>query len=123
MFAAAIGQVLLFGSWFDWTGGESYGPRFLTDMTPVLILGLAPVVDDLRASGRVAFAALALFAAEVQAIGAFCFPKGRSVTHQQFWNPARLQFVEELHGRIAAPELARRLRGGAPPSYRPSQLR
>jgi len=106
--AAAL-QVVFYGGYFGWFGGDTYGPRFLTDMTPLLVLALAPVVDDLRGAGRVAFAALALFAVEVQAIGAFCFPKGRSYAHHDFWNPARLQFIEELHGRPASPDLPRRL--------------
>jgi hypothetical protein len=55
----------------DWRGGFSYGYRFLTDMVPILIWMLAPVLVSLGRPARAAFAACCLFALWVQAVGAF----------------------------------------------------
>jgi hypothetical protein len=47
----------------NWWGGHSYGPRFFTDLTPVLVLFLIPYFerwDGLSRGLRVAFVALAL---------------------------------------------------------------
>ena len=49
--AAAL-QLWLYGSFWNWPGGSCYGPRYLTDMTPVLILALVPAVERLRRPGR-----------------------------------------------------------------------
>jgi hypothetical protein len=55
----------------DWRGGFSYGYRFLTDLVPILIWMLAPVLASLSRPARAAFAACCLFAVWVQAVGAF----------------------------------------------------
>ena len=55
----------------DWRGGFSYGYRFLSDMVPILIWMLAPVLVSLGRPARAAFAACCLFSLWVQAIGAF----------------------------------------------------
>ncbi|OGD92064.1 hypothetical protein A3D07_03055 [Candidatus Curtissbacteria bacterium RIFCSPHIGHO2_02_FULL_42_15] len=44
-FSVLVGlYVLSIASWSDWHGGWSYGPRMLADITPFLILLLAPVI-------------------------------------------------------------------------------
>jgi hypothetical protein len=55
----------------DWRGGCSYGYRFLTDMVPILIWMLAPVLASLGRPAKAVFVACALFAVWVQGIGAF----------------------------------------------------
>ncbi len=67
---AVLLQIFLY-TLADWRGGFSYGYRFLTDMVPVLIWMLAPVLVSLGRPARVAFAACCLFALWVQAVGAF----------------------------------------------------
>lgn len=64
----------------DWTGGVCYGPRFLTDLLPVLVLWLAPVVDSFSSVSRLIFVGLTAFAVAVQVVGAFYY-KGASDAH------------------------------------------
>jgi hypothetical protein len=62
------------GSW----GGDCYGPRYLADVLPCLILFL-PAALDWVARHRLlkgAFAATLVFSVGAQFIGAFCFPLG-----------------------------------------------
>lgn len=40
--------IILYSKWMIWWGGESYGPRLLADLTPVLILFIVPVVDAIQ---------------------------------------------------------------------------
>src|SRR5262249_3873369 len=61
----------------DWTGGWPYGPRYATDMLPILIWLLAPIVASLGIRGFDVFVAGTLFAIFVQWVGAFCYPSGR----------------------------------------------
>lgn len=41
IYALAVGHVLLFGKWFMWHGGDSWGPRFLIPVLPLLMVPLA----------------------------------------------------------------------------------
>jgi hypothetical protein len=69
---AAVLQILLYAR-ADWRGGYSFGPRFLTDLIPVLVWMLAPVLASLGKPARAVFLACCLFAVWVQAVGAFQF--------------------------------------------------
>lgn len=69
-------QVLLYAR-TDWRAGYSWGPRFLTDMTPILIWMLAPIVLSLARWPWRVFLAAALFSVAVQTVGAFLY-QGRS---------------------------------------------
>jgi hypothetical protein len=69
---AAVLQILLYAR-ADWRGGYSFGPRFLTDLVPVLVWMLAPVLASLGRPARAVFLAGCLFAVWVQAVGAFQF--------------------------------------------------
>jgi hypothetical protein len=64
-------------SFFHWWGGWCYGPRFFSDPIPVFIYFLAPVVQEIGATGgwrrwlgTGAFAALALVGAAIHLRGA-----------------------------------------------------
>ena len=57
----------------DWRGGLSWGPRYMTDLLPLLIWMLVPVVASLRGFGRVAFASTVAIAIAIEAVGAFCY--------------------------------------------------
>ena len=54
MSAGVVVQVLLYSK-VDWRGGISWGPRFLTDLLPLLIWMLVPVVAALGRRGRACF--------------------------------------------------------------------
>ncbi len=64
--------------WPMWWGGESYGPRLLTDVAPTATLLLLPAWPLITGRPIVTalLAATAVYAASLQAIGAFWFPKG-----------------------------------------------
>jgi hypothetical protein len=63
-------QLALYGV-SDWRGGTSFGYRFLSDLVPILIWMLAPVLASLGRTARAAFLACCLFSLWVQAMGAF----------------------------------------------------
>jgi hypothetical protein len=69
---AFVIQVLLYAK-TDWRGGISWGPRFMTDVLPLLLWALVPVVSALRNFGRVCFALTVVISIAIEAIGAFCY--------------------------------------------------
>ena len=94
---AFAAQVLVYSTW-DWRGGWCYGPRFLTDAIPFLVLALVPAVQRLRPRrGRPVFLACVVFSILVQAVGVFCFPGGGSVflTQEELWKHGGAQFYRE----------------------------
>lgn len=72
-----LAQVWLYGQFRVWWGGHAFGPRFLTDVLPLLCLFLAPAWAALRVPlARAAFLAAALVSVAVQVTGAFYYPAG-----------------------------------------------
>jgi hypothetical protein len=69
--AAGIGLQLLLYARSDWRAGFSYGYRFLTDMLPILLWMLAPVLASFGRPARTVFLACCLVSLWVQTIGAF----------------------------------------------------
>jgi hypothetical protein len=69
-----LGYLLLYTCFGSWWGGYAYGPRFLTDILPVLAILAAPTVERLwrRTDGRVLLLLLATRGIAVQAIGVYC---------------------------------------------------
>ncbi len=69
-----FGYLLLYASFKGWFGGDTYGPRFLVDILPVLVLCAAPTAEALtrRSRGKLLLAALILAGVAVQAVGAYC---------------------------------------------------
>jgi hypothetical protein len=67
--AAAVAHWILMGRWSEWHGGESWGPRMMTDALPLLFMFLP---DGFNLMPRVA-PALALVSVAVQALGAFSY--------------------------------------------------
>lgn len=123
--AAVVAQLCLFAR-TDWGGGYSYGPRFLTDMTPVLIFLLVPVVAALSRRGRILFEIAASLAIVVQAIGAFCYPRGASDVNLDAWSVRRSPILVEAGAGFMPPvfpgyarELLEGERGPAGPAGSP----
>jgi hypothetical protein len=73
--AIGVGAALQLGlySLTDWRAGVSWGPRFLTDLQPLLVWMLVPVVTALRGYGRALFIATVVVAVVIEAIGAFFY--------------------------------------------------
>jgi hypothetical protein len=120
---AILGGVVVQTSMYaltDWRSGVSFGPRFMTDMVPLLIWLLAPVVVALRRSGRVAFVAAGLVAIAIQTIGAFTYDgfTDRAIfaaSGSDPWRPAwqwrNAPFVAGLSHGLAPRELMLSRRG------------
>ena len=61
-----------------WRGGSCYGPRYLSDGLPILVLLLCAPYEGLALAGRTVFALLVAYGIVVQAIGAFFYPSNGS---------------------------------------------
>jgi hypothetical protein len=117
--AAAL-QVLVYAK-ADWRQGFSWGPRWLTDLMPVFIWMLPPVVSSLRNAGRIVFVSACGVAVLIQAIGAFWYTgKSESAifavsagpnSMRAAWDVRNTPFIAELRHRRAPFELATEIRG------------
>lgn len=67
--AAILVHLLVVGRWSEWHGGESFGPRLLTDALPLLFL----FVPEGREVAKGLFAVLAGASVAVQLLGAFAY--------------------------------------------------
>jgi hypothetical protein len=72
MSAGVALQLLLYAK-ADWRGGTSWGPRYMTDLLPLLVWMLVPVVAALRGRGRVCFLLAVGAAVAIEAVGAFWY--------------------------------------------------
>lgn len=108
-------HVVVHAKFREWWGGYTYGPRYLTDVLPVLtiflVYGLVPLC---RARALRALAAgLALYGVGVQAIGVYAAddswnrePKLLERHSYRVWDWTDLQIVRGLHNGWRAGELA-----------------
>jgi hypothetical protein len=67
--AAAVAHWAFVGRWTEWHGGESFGPRMMTDAVPLLVVFLPDVFDLLPRTTAV----LGIVSVAVQALGAFAY--------------------------------------------------
>jgi hypothetical protein len=108
---AMVAQVIGYGL-VDWRQGISWGPRWLTDLLPLLLWMLPPVLAGLRRPGRIAFAAACGVAVVIQAIGAFWYTgqtdramiaAGTPDRTAPYWEVGNAPFIAELrHGPAPA---------------------
>lgn len=113
-------QVLLYAK-TDWRAGISWGPRYMTDLLPLLMWMLAPVVASLRSFGRVCFLLAVGAAVAIEAIGAFWYTgatddalfavTGGPHQMQAAWEWRNAPFVSSLQDGLAPAELMRETRG------------
>ncbi|MET1080690.1 MAG: hypothetical protein ABWY06_21985 [Pseudomonas sp.] len=115
---ALVVQLLFYGA-THWEQGLSWGPRYLTELLPILVWMLAPIFERLRATGRVVFGLACVVAVAIQAVGAFYYTgrafgavmatKGPVVTRdtwkQLVWDFGNTPFISELKQGRAAPDL------------------
>ncbi len=109
---AVVAQLLLY-SLTDWRGGTSWGPRYLTDLLPVLVWLLAPATLVLRALGRAVLVLAIAASVMIQGIGAFWYT-GTSegiifgpdpTSMRAAWDFKNLPFLLELRHPPARGEL------------------
>ncbi|HKI06706.1 MAG TPA: hypothetical protein VKK31_32310 [Thermoanaerobaculia bacterium] len=110
--ATAVVLQIDFYACTDWRGGHSWGYRFLTDLAPLLIWLLAPIVASLRRPAKLAFVACCLFSVWVQAIGAF---KYTGISDPAINDPADVEW-RNVWSIEACPILVERRQARAPAS-------
>ncbi len=96
LLAAAVAMLLTAALWFDWWGGNTYGPRPLVDLGVFLVLLMIPlldraVLDKILAARWLggACAALLLYSCAVQGLGAWTYNGQWNVVDQR--DPGQLQ--------------------------------
>lgn len=99
---AVVAQVLLY-SQADWRAGVSWGPRWLTDLLPVLVWMLAPAPLVLRWRTRRLLILAMVASVFVQVGGAFWYAKASDArifanptSMRGAWNPHNVPFLLEL---------------------------
>jgi hypothetical protein len=120
MSAGVALQILLYAK-ADWRAGISWGPRYMTDLLPLLVWMLAPVVASLRGFGRACFVLAVSVAVAIEAIGAIWYTGetdhaivavARGPQEMQAaWDWRNAPFVASLQHGIAPAELAIEMRG------------
>ena len=119
MGGAAVLQLVLYG-FGDWRQGMSWGPRWLTDMLPILFWMLPPVVAGLSAASRVVFGFACAVAIAIQAVGAFWYTGASDATvlaaegadtMRAAWDLRNAPFLAELRHRRAPADLLVDLQG------------
>jgi hypothetical protein len=103
--AAAVAHWVLVGRWSEWHGGESFGPRMMTDALPLL---LAFLPEGFFALPAVASWALAAVSVAVQALGAFSYDYSWERAHQRppantarsLWSVAESPLVFHARRRV-----------------------
>ena len=85
----AILTILLIAKWHKTSGGESFGPRLLADLAPIMAFALFPLADSIRERRAlaVAFAVLGAWSITANASGAFVGYRG--------WNQWALNDAEK----------------------------
>jgi hypothetical protein len=101
---AALAHLLFIGRWSEWHGGESYGPRMMTDAMPLLFVFLPAGFDALPRLGPV----LAGLSIVVQALGAFSydyrwerlFQRPAGGGHAELWDVTKCPIVFHAMERV-----------------------
>jgi hypothetical protein len=109
---AVAAQFVLY-SQTDWRAGVSWGPRYLTDLLPILVWMLAPAPLLLRPLARTLLVLAMAAAVVVQTIGAFWYTgtsdelifAGDPASMRGAWNPINVPFITELRHPRAHGEL------------------
>ncbi len=122
--AAAVSAVvlqLMFYSVADWRQGGSWGPRWLTDLVPLLVWMLAPAVTGFNKAARAAFVFAVGSGVVIEAIGAFWYTGASNAAvyasateanpMRSAWEPGNAPFLAELRHPRAPLELGANVRG------------
>lgn len=115
---AALAQFLVY-SQADWRAGVSWGPRWLTDLLPILVWMLAPAPLVLRPFARGLLVLTMVASVAVQAIGAFWYTgvsdelifAGNPASMASAWDVGNIPFLTELQHAPAHAELLYDARG------------
>ena len=103
-FSLAIVAQLLLYSQIDWRGGVSWGPRYLTDILPILLWMLVPALLVLRPLARGLLIMAIVASVGVQTVGAFWYTTtsdeiiyaNNPASMRAAWDPGNIPFLVEL---------------------------
>jgi hypothetical protein len=120
MGAGVVLQLLLYAK-ADWRNGISWGARYMTDLLPLLLWMLVPVVAALRGFGRACFLVAVGASVVIEAIGAFWYtgmtdlpifavPRGPQQMRAA-WDWGNAPFIASLRQGLAPAELMIETRG------------
>ena len=109
---AVVAQLLVY-SQTDWRAGVSWGPRYLTDVLPILVWMLAPALLVLRPVARGLLIAVMVASVGVQTVGAFWYTTvsdeiiyaGNPASMRAAWSPRNVPFLIELDHPPASGDL------------------
>jgi hypothetical protein len=110
LLAGIVAQLVVY-SRSDWRGGTCYGPRYLADLLPLATWMLAPVVESLAALPLALFRWAVVFSVAVQAVGAFCYPRGASDLRIEAEHSRLPAYLIEAPAGIVTPGWVEWLRG------------
>ena len=122
MIGGVVIQIVLYAK-TDWRGGLSWGPRYMTDLLPLLFWMIVPVVAALRSVGRVLFVIAVGISIILEAIGAFTYtpsidlpiyaadPNVSEHNMRAAWEWKNASFITSLQHGLAPMDLAVRVRG------------
>jgi hypothetical protein len=118
---AGVGLQILLYAKTDWRAGTSWGPRYMTDLLPLLVWMLVPAVAALRGFGRACFLAAVGAAVAIEVIGAFWYTgvtdsalfagTGGPQQMRAAWEWRNAPFVASLRQGLAPAELLTETRG------------
>jgi hypothetical protein len=105
---AFLAQILLYSFFYDWYGGYCFGPRFLTDAVPFLVLycgffiawlAKAPWSPYRKQIVGVFIAVLVLLSIMIQVIGVFYFPfwMDKNMDTVNAWDLQNSQILSSYH--------------------------
>lgn len=107
-------QVLLYAK-LDWRAGCAWGPRWLTEIVPLLVWMLAPGFEHIGRLGRAAFILATGMSIWAQVVGAFWYTgesdavinqtKGALNRRQAVWDVRNTPFVAEFRHELAPRDL------------------
>jgi len=115
---SCVAQLLLY-SQADWRAGYSWGPRWLTDLLPILTWLLAPAPLALGAIRRFLLILAMVTSIAIQGIGAFWYTRmsderifaGGPKPMSGAWNPRNTPFMVELQQRRSRGDLLQNASG------------
>lgn len=110
LLAGIVAQLVVY-SRSDWRGGTCYGPRYLADLLPLATWMLAPVVESLAALPLALCRWAVVFSVAVQAVGAFCYPRGASDLRIEAEHSRLPAYLIEAPAGIVTPGWVEWLRG------------
>jgi hypothetical protein len=113
LLSVAVAAQIVIYSLVDWRAGVCWGPRYMTDVLPILAWMIAPAPATLRPFARGVYILAIVVSVCVQAVGAFWYTRtsdeliyaGDATSMRGAWDPRNTPFAVELRHPPAGGEL------------------